>query len=202
VFAGLLTVGTSFALLPETETLAANPSAPEEAEAELPNGEVWRVDVVVADLYAQVTGLTGSAIEVWNRWARSLELPSLPEQASGVLSIGALSGPGPEPEGSAIASADRVSGGDAGFDPSDWERAWVIILTCIGIGTEASARCRGLSRRNPLRPRAAVRASLGPGPGSSWGSISRTIPRFPLTWLRGLLRPGSLVAPAKVPLGK
>src|SRR5262249_15049919 len=129
--------------------------------------------------------------------------PPGPGSATAVVSIPALGLPGQELERPDVAGADRASRGDAGIERSDWERAWVIILTCIGIGVEATARCRGRGRRGPRRRSRPSSAPLDPAPGPSGSSLSRTIPRFPFTWLRGVLRPGSLVtAAAKVSVGR
>ena len=202
VVPGPLTVGTSLSLPPETEDGEATPSGPEVAEATMTNGEVSRVDVVAADLQEPVRWLVASVGDLWNQWAMSPPWPSLRENAPGAVSIPTVGVPGHEPTGSEVASADRASRGDAGLDRSDWGRAWVIILTCIGLGTEVSARCRGLGRRNPCRGQRRSPASLGPARGPSGSSLSSSIPRFPLTWLRSVLRPSSPVTPAKVPVCK
>jgi len=128
--------------------------------------------------------------------------PSPSENAAGVVTIPAVGVAGQEVKGSEVADLHRAFRGDAGPDRSDWERAWVIILTCIGIGTEATARYRGFGSRNPRRGERSGRAPLGHARSSSWSSPSRTMPRFPLTRRRGDLRPGSLVTAAKVPVGK
>jgi hypothetical protein len=114
---------------------------------------VSRVESVSIDLERPVSWLTATVGELMDRdqGAMSPQLPPGPGSATAVVSTPALGVPGQELERPDVAGADRASRGDAGIERSDWERAWVIILTCIGIGVAATARCRGLGRRDPRR---------------------------------------------------
>ncbi|HZW31770.1 MAG TPA: hypothetical protein VFF52_13740, partial [Isosphaeraceae bacterium] len=185
-----------------TENVDAIAGGPAGVEGETTNVELPRLAAASAGLIDPVSWLMRSVSELFNLWEMSPPRPSPSENAAGVVTIPAVGVAGQEVKGSEVADLHRAFRGDAGPDRSDWERAWVIILTCIGIGTEATARYRGFGSRNPRRGERSGRAPLGHARSSSWSSPSRTMPRFPLTRRRGDLRPGSLVTAAKVPVGK